>query len=164
MFWKFLNALAKCEEKATVFLMWSAFLIVLAHIICRYLFRFPLYFAEEISRYAFIYVIMIGGSVVLRNRAHTRVEYFVNFLPRRGRHLINGLTGLFTVFFLVYLVYFGIFLAKKTMNIPTAAMNWPWGLIYLAAPIGGILMLVSAIGQTFEDLKKAIMPVKADEG
>ena len=160
---KLLNALGRCEETATVFLMWSAFLIVLAHIICRYVFKYPLYFAEEVSRYAFIYVIMIGSSVVLRDRAHTRVEYFVNFLPSRGQHLVDCLTGLFTIFFLGYLIFFGIFLARKTMNIPTAALSWSWGLIYLAAPIGGILMLVSAIGQTFDDLKKTISHAKEDK-
>ena len=160
---KFFDGLGKCEELATIFLMWAAFLIVLAHIICRYIFGYPLYFAEEISRYAFIYVIMIGASVVLRRRAHTRVEYFVNFLPLRGRYFLNGLMGLVIIYFLIYLVYYGTYLTKKTMTIPTAAMNWPWGLIYLAAPIGGVLMLIPAVGHTIDDFKQALMPARADE-
>ena len=163
MITKFFDGLGKCEEMATIFLMWAAFLIVLTHIICRYIFGYPLYFAEEISRYAFIYVIMIGASVVLRRRAHTRVEYFSNFLPPRGRHFLNGLMGLFIIYFLAYLIWFGIFLTRRTMDIPTAAMNWPWGLIYLAAPIGGGLMLISAVHHTVNDFKQALAPAAAEE-
>lgn len=144
----------KCENVICVFLLLVAFTIILSHIVGRYVFRYPLYFAEEISRYCFIWTIMLGASIGLRRKAHTRVEYFINFLSARGKGILEVIVNCCIVGFLCFVIYFGFFLVSKTMSIPTAAMEWPWGLIYLSAPAGAILMIITNIFHIIEGIRR----------
>ena len=153
---KLIEFIQKCENGICIFLLSTAFVTILSHIIGRYVFRYPLYFAEEISRYCFIWTIMLGASIGLRRKAHTRVEYFVNFLPDKGKNILEIMVNLGIVGFLCYVIYFGFFLVSKTMNIPTAAMEWPWGLIYMSAPIGAVLMIVTNIFYIIEGIKQLL--------
>ena len=151
---KLIEFIQKCENGICIFLLSTAFVTILSHIIGRYVFRYPLYFAEEISRYCFIWTIMLGASIGLRRKAHTRVEYFINFLPDRGKNILEIIVNLGIVGFLCYVIYFGFFLVSKTMTIPTAAMEWPWGLIYLSAPFGAVLMIITNIFYIIEGIKQ----------
>jgi TRAP-type transport system small permease protein len=145
--------LQKAEIFICVFLMTITFIIILAHITGRYVFHYPFFFAEEISRYCFIFTIMIGASLGLRRNIHTRVVYFISFLSPRATRILNILRGLCIMGFLAAIIYYGILLARKTMTIPTAAMEWPWGLIYLAAPLGAALMMLTTVFQIVDDIQ-----------
>jgi len=145
--------LQKAETFICIFLMIITFIIILAHITGRYIFNYPFFFAEEISRYCFIFTIMIGASLGLRKHIHTRVVYFISFLSPRADRVLNILRSLCIIGFLAAIIYYGILLARKTMTIPTAAMQWPWGLIYLAAPLGAVLMMLTSIFQMVDDIR-----------
>lgn len=145
--------LQKAEIFICVSLMTITFIIILAHITGRYVFHYPFFFAEEVSRYCFIFTIMIGASLGLRRNIHTRVVYFISFLSPRATHILSILRGLCIIGFLVAVIYYGILLALKTWTIPTAAMEWPWGLIYLAAPLGATLMMLTTVYQILDDIR-----------
>jgi TRAP-type C4-dicarboxylate transport system permease small subunit len=151
---KLIGFIQKCENVICGFLLSIAFVTILFHIIGRYVFRYPLFFAEEISRYCFIWTVMLGASIGLRRKAHTRVEYFINFLPEKGKNILKIIVNFCVIGFLCNVIYFGFFLVSKTMNIPTAAMEWPWGLIYLSAPVGAILMIITNIFHIIEGIKQ----------
>lgn len=153
----------KCENAICIFLLIFAFAIILSHIVGRYVFRYPLYFAEEISRYCFIWTIMLGASIGMRRKAHTRVEYFINFLPAKGKIVLEIIVNMSIIGFLGYVIYYGFFLVSKTMNIPTAAMEWPWGLIYMSAPVGAILIIITTILHIIEEFKR-ILSLRVKEG
>ena len=151
---KLIGFIQKCENAICIFLLSVAFVTILSHIMGRYVFRYPLFFAEEISRYCFIWTIMLGASIGLRRKAHTRVEYFINFLPDAGKTILEIIVNFCIIGFLCFVIYFGFFLVGKTMNIPTAAMEWPWGLIYLSAPFGAILMIITCIFSIIVGIKQ----------
>lgn len=151
---KLIKIIHKCENGICIVLLSIAFVTILSHIIGRYVFRYPLYFAEEISRYCFIWTIMLGASIGLRRKAHTRVEYFINLLPDKGKDILEIVVNFFIIGFLCYVIYYGLFLVSKTLDIPTAAMEWPWGLIYLSAPFGAILLLITSIFHTIDAIKQ----------
>ena len=142
---KLIELFQRCVNAICIFMLVFAFVTILSHIIGRYVFRYPLFFAEEISRYCFIWAVMLGASIGLRRNAHTRVEYFINFMPDRGKTIIEIIVNACVIGFLGFVVYYGFFLVHRTMDIPTAAMEWPWGLIYSAAPIGAVLMIITSI-------------------
>jgi TRAP-type C4-dicarboxylate transport system permease small subunit len=105
---------------------------------------------------------MLGASIGLRRKAHTRVEYFINLLPQKGRKYLEIIVNFCIIGFLGFLIYFGFFLVSKTMNVPTAAMEWPWGLIYLAAPVGAIVMIITTIFHIIEEIQKLSAEHAAD--
>ena len=97
---------------------------------------------------------MLGASIGLRRKAHTRVEYFINLLPDKGKDILEIVVNFFIIGFLCYVIYYGLFLVSKTLDIPTAAMEWPWGLIYLSAPFGAVLLLITSIFHTIDAIKQ----------
>lgn len=142
---KAFRALERAEEYLCVALLLVAFAIQFAHILGRYVLGAPIYFSEELARYAFIWSVMIGASIVYRTDGHTNVEYFVSLLPRPTQALLYVARNLVIVAFLLVVIVNGMQLAAKTMNVPSAALEWPWGYIYMAAPVGAVLMIVNAL-------------------
>jgi TRAP-type C4-dicarboxylate transport system permease small subunit len=53
--------------------------------------------------------------------------------------------NLIIIAFLGVVIANGSALAAKTMNVPSAALQWPWGYIYIAAPVGSALMIIDAL-------------------
>jgi TRAP-type C4-dicarboxylate transport system permease small subunit len=142
---KAFRVLERAEEYVCVTLLLVAFVIQFLHILGRYVFGAPIYFAEELARYAFIWSVMIGASIVFRTDSHTNVECFVGLLPRRVQDGLYVARNLIIVAFLGVVIVNGIALAAKTMNVPSAALQWPWGYIYIAAPVGSALMVIDAL-------------------
>ncbi|OGB91290.1 MAG: hypothetical protein A2Z31_04440 [candidate division NC10 bacterium RBG_16_65_8] len=140
-----IRLLERAEEAVCVLLLLLAFAIQFAHIVGRYALGAPIYFAEELARYAFIWSVMIGASIVYRSDGHTNVEYFVSLLPRPAQIVMYVARNLVIVGFLLVVIVNGIALAGKTMNVPSAALEWPWGYIYIAAPVGAVLMIINAL-------------------
>ena len=151
---KVISLLSKTEKTISVTFMFSSFLIVLIHIIGRYFFRYPLFFAEELSRFLFIYMVMIGMSVVLRSDGHTRVEYFINFLPLTIRRCIEIALDLLCMFFLAFVIYAGFLLVLHTYDQLSPALAIPIGVIYFAAPMSAILMFLTYIIRVFEKIRE----------
>ena len=140
-----IRLLERAEEVVCVLLLLLAFVIQFAHIVGRYVLGAPIYFAEELARYAFIWSVMIGASIVYRTDGHTNVEYFVGLLPRSAQLVMYVARNLVIVAFLLVVIVNGAALAGKTMNVPSAALEWPWGYIYIAAPVGAVLMIINAL-------------------
>ena len=53
--------------------------------------------AEEIARYAFIYVSWIGASAAIKERAHIRIDVILPFVGDRGRGILMIIGDLVTI-------------------------------------------------------------------
>ena len=142
---KIMYLLAKIEKTVCVTFMFLAFFIILFHIIGRYIFNYPLFFAEETSRFLFIYLVMVGMIAALRSNSHTRVEYFINFLPFNIRKYLEIIIDCLCMFFLSFVIYTGYLLVSLTFHARSPALAVPIGVIYAAAPLAALLMLITYI-------------------
>ena len=142
---KVISLIEKMEKMLCVVSMMVTFFIILIHIIGRYIFRYPLSFTEELSRYLFIYMVMISTSVVLRTNSHTRAEIFTNLLPVTIRNLLSIAMDLLCLFFLVIVIYEGFVLVHHTRGDISPALSIPIGIIYFAAPLSAIFMSLTLI-------------------
>lgn len=142
---KIMSCLGKWEKVFCVVLMILCFFIILVHIVGRYVFNYPLFFAEEAARFIFIYLVMIATSTVLRNNEHIYVEYFIGFVPSTVRPYLNILLDLLAFCFLVSIIYTGFALTSHTINDLSPALLIPIGVIYFAAPLSAILMCLTLI-------------------
>jgi TRAP-type C4-dicarboxylate transport system permease small subunit len=55
--------------------------------------------------------------------------------------------------FLGFLIYYGIFLSMKTIDVKTAALRFPWGIIYLSAPASAVFMVIHTIELILYDIQ-----------
>ena len=71
-------------------------LLVFINVVLRYGFNSGIVFSEEVSRFLFMWLTLIGALIVLKDHAHLGVTSFVEKLGERGqricRFLSDGLT------------------------------------------------------------------------
>ena len=142
---KILKTANKATDVVCVTMMSVAFLITIAHIIGRYILQAPIYFSEELARYFFIWVVMLGASIVNRNDEHTNVSFFVSKLPKKLDAALYVARELVIIFVLATTVYYGIVLSYTMRTVETSALGWSWALIYISLPIGSVLMILTTV-------------------
>lgn len=104
-----------------------------------------LYWAEEIIRYACIWMVFLCSGLTIRYGIHFRVDFLLAMLPKR---VAIGL-GLFAVavmmWFEVILIWFGSKVTHMNMEQQSTSLEFPMGYVYIAIPIGGALMFFETL-------------------
>jgi len=114
--------------------------IIFYGVIMRYIFNHPPAWAEELSRFIFIWMLMFGAIVVTREQSHIEMTILVDLLPRRLKFIISTLTRLLMIGFCVVMVQQGlrIYPIVAEASSPTFGISMGW--LYLSIPVGGLLM------------------------
>jgi len=116
--------------------------LVFANVVSRYLFNYSFSWVEELTRYMMIWVCFLGSGLVLRYGGHIAVDVLQDVLPRAAARALRAfIVGILAVT-LVFLVWLGREYAEFGWYQETPVMNWSFGMVYLAIPIGCALMLV----------------------
>ena len=123
-------------------LMAAMALLVIANVIARYAFNHSFVWAEELSRYMMIWGGFLGSGLVLRIGAHLAVDIFQDLLPRRAAQAMRLAVVAVMAGACVAMFWLGAQYVAFAWDQETPVLNWNFGLVYLAIPIGALLMLV----------------------
>jgi TRAP-type C4-dicarboxylate transport system permease small subunit len=75
-------------------------------------------------------------------RAHIGIDTLVQCLPPTARRAVDATVDLLLVIILGILIYYGVLLCAMTAQVTTPSLGIPVALVYGAAPVGAILMLL----------------------
>lgn len=123
----------------------------------------PLIWTDEISRFLMVWTAVVGWLLASRRRAHIRIRFFHDLLPRpawRGWEIVIQAA---IILFGVLLAWYGVDIAIR--NHDMEALTLPISLAWMYVPIV-IAGLVTA-GQGLAELIERIWlvrPATADEG
>jgi len=124
-------------------LLGVAVLTVLMQIILRFGFNNPRAWAEEVSRYLFIWMVFIGCGIATARGSHIRVTEVVDMFGEAGRRWSVRLGFGADLVCNLVLIYAGTLIAWKNRFAEFYSLSGvPLIIFYLALPIGGLLMLV----------------------
>lgn len=126
--------------------------ILFIQVVLRYVFLYSLPWPEEASRYLMIWVVMLAGSLLVKDEQLVSVDFFDKIWPRKLLLYRNILFRLLLAFLLAVLVWQGIGLATFSANRTTTALQISWFWPYLAIPVGAGLMLFHMIVLALRDL------------
>jgi TRAP-type C4-dicarboxylate transport system permease small subunit len=132
--------IARLETTAIVLLVTLLTAVTFAQVITRYLLNDPLIWSEEVARYLFVWVSMIGAALAIRQGGHFGLDLLIRPMPKL-KPILGPLVTLIVVAFLVILLKTGIDetrLASRQLAM-TFNMRMQWA--YLALPVGAGLML-----------------------
>jgi TRAP-type C4-dicarboxylate transport system permease small subunit len=139
------NALAKGESALLVALLVSMTGVVFLQVVFRYVLTHPLHWSEELARYLFVWISLIGAALALHKRGHFGLDFFFQKLPvaaaRWGRLIVHALVGALILVILVE----GIVLVQKTALQESPAMGMSMGLAYASLPVCAGLMALHLI-------------------
>lgn len=134
-----LVALETCTAGA---LLITVAAVVLLQVLLRYLFAYPNPWSEEVSRFCFIWLSLLGASLAVEHRAHFRFDQVTRKLTPGVRRTVETLARATVLIFALLLIGTGIALMDLTMAERSPALNLPVALVYAAAPVSGALMVI----------------------
>ncbi|MCG8484053.1 MAG: TRAP transporter small permease [Clostridia bacterium] len=131
--------------------------IVLAYqVFMRYVVNQPVIWSEELARYLFVWFTYIGASYGVKRKAHIRLEFLHKQLSKKAQAIINILSNLLMIVVFLYLVPPGIDAVKYQHQLLSSAMEIPLSLIFIAVPIGLMIVSIRLLMDMIEELKKLI--------
>ena len=119
-------------------------------IFSRYTSLIPAYiWTEELARFVFIWMIMIGAMVGVRESSHFDVDIWPR-LGRRANAALRLVTNIFTLVFALVFVYSGFEFTRFAIYRISELAELPLWVIHIAWPITGLAWIVF-LGEQFVD-------------
>jgi TRAP-type C4-dicarboxylate transport system permease small subunit len=127
---------------------------VFFQVIMRFLGRSPIGGIDEIPRYLFVWLVMIGGASAMYRREHTVLDYFVKLLTPRGQSLIAAFVNIVGILFLAYLIKLSWVLVPNAQLQTSAGLELPLGYVFAAIPVGSALLILPMLRNLMEAVKE----------
>jgi TRAP-type transport system small permease protein len=100
---------------------------------------------EEVPRYLFIWLVMIGAASAMHRGEHTVLDYFVNLLGPKGRAVIHILTGVAGIALFVVLIKLSLILVPNAQLQTSPGLELPLGYVFAAIPAGAVLIILPMV-------------------
>ncbi len=142
---KFEQVLNRTERWVMIALMVVLTVITFLQVFTRYVLNDPLFWTEELSRFLFIYVCMIGMAMGIGSKGHYGFESLFKILPKRAKGVLSLFIYLVMGFFMIVLMWQGIEELPSTANQQSVSLPVTMVWSYAALPLGGMLMLIHHI-------------------
>lgn len=97
---------------------------------------------DEVPRYLFIWLVMVGAASAMQRGEHTILDYFVNRMESRLRALTLVVTSGAGIFLFLYLIKLSFVLVPNAQLQTSAGLGLPLGYVFVAVPIGAALIIV----------------------
>lgn len=132
--------------------------IMMLQVVSRYVFNFPLSWAEELVRICFIWVVFMSACAALRRGEVVALDYLIKKLNKKLAFSLNLIGRLSVLTFLCFAIYSSYdmtaFVFQRASY--TAAMEFPLWIVYLALPLGLFFMFYQLfVGLIHEILDRA---------
>ena len=131
-------------ESVLVLLFFTLFACVIIQVVTRYLFNDPAIFTEEASRFAIIWLSLLGTAYACGRLEHMAYTMFPERL-KGGKHLahMRSVALLLLVFAATVMFYGGGRLVLRAFDYEqlSATLALPMGYVYLCIPISGFLIV-----------------------
>ena len=139
---RFDHLLAEAEAAVLITLVAVMTLIVFLQVVYRYALIQPLYWSEELARYLFVWVSILGATLGLQKRGHFGLDFFYRMLPGQQRRFLQFLIHLFVGVVIFVILIQGARLVQATVLQKSPAMEISMGWAYACLPVGAALMAI----------------------
>jgi len=126
-----------------VSLLFAAFLVCVAlQVFTRYVLQQSLIWSEELSVYLFIWSSLLAAAILVGTDEHFSIAYFVDWLPPRGRRILDvGITALCMMFALLVVIK-GTAWTWRMRSAVSNILQVSQGSVYAVIPLSALYMLL----------------------
>jgi TRAP-type transport system small permease protein len=117
-------------------------LAVFVQVVLRYIGRGGFDGLDEVPRYLFVWLVMLGAAAAMHRGEHTTLDYFRERLSPRGRALTLALTNLVGITLFLSLIKTSLVLVPNSNLQSSAGLGLPLGWVYAAVPVGAVLIIL----------------------
>lgn len=148
-----------------------AFLMVLmvsclgAQVFFRFVLNASLTWSEELSRFAFIWLVYMGAVLGAKERIHIRVTAFHRLLPAAARGWVIPAADLLWVAINLTFAWQGALQVGHLLRFSyiSPAMQWNMAFIYSVVPIGFLLMSLRILEGYWRDWRQGTLGQPVEE-
>lgn len=130
--------------------------VLIFEVTARYLFNSPTTWAHESTTMLYGTLCVLAGAYTHRHHGHVRSEVIYNLFPRRGRALLDVITGLIglVVFSIFLVVAFNFAWDSWAMQEVSSKSTWgpPIWPFKAMLPLGIALMILQSLAHLLRDL------------
>jgi TRAP-type C4-dicarboxylate transport system permease small subunit len=114
--------------------------VTFSQVVSRYVVGDPIIWSEEVARYLFVWITLVGAAAGVRTHGHFGLDLLRRHFPRL-RTVLGALTMLVVAAFLALLLYTGIVETRQAALQISPALQVRMHWAYLALPVGAALAL-----------------------
>ncbi len=138
------RALIRANRWCVIALLAALAVLVFANVALRFLTDHSILWAEEASRFLMIWLTFLGCGIVLRYGAHVAIDTLQERFPRAAPAIRAAIFVVLLALFAT-LAWLGARYALLTWGQTTPVLQLPFGMVYLALPVGFALMIVHLV-------------------
>lgn len=149
------KVLDKITSYASVVIFIMMVLMVTYQVIARYFFSAPSSVTEILTRYAFVWLIIISATYMFGQREHINIAVVKDKLPGKSKKIVNILIEIITILFAgLVMVYGGFTITRMNFVQFDSILHIPTGIIYSIIPICGVIIIFYSIYNICLELNK----------
>jgi TRAP-type transport system small permease protein len=115
---------------------------VFLQVVLRYAFRTGVEGLDEVPRYLFVWLVMIGAAAAMERGEHTALVYFRDRLGPTGRALLGVVTTALAMVLFLSMIRSSLALVPNANLQTSPGLALPLGYVYAAVPVGAALILL----------------------
>lgn len=156
---KALEVVFKIMKVLLILVLVSMIVILMAHIIFRYVLNNSLTWSEELLKIMLVWFGMMSVAVLAARREHVAIVVFKEHMPKKVQNFLTKLTQLIIVGICVFMVIIGIQYCMKAGFRLTPALRIPYAWAYAAIPVAFVPVTLFELRNFICDFTgKATMP------
>ena len=154
------RVVARIEAGVIIVLVSCLTAVTFAQVVTRYGLSDPLIWSEELARYLFVWVSMIGAALAIREGGHFGLDLLIRRVPAL-RSIVAPVVTTVMILFLAIVLKTGI--DETRLASMQFAMTFPMRMqwAYLALPVGAGLMLLHLAVHLIRSPTTHILDVRA---
>lgn len=144
------------ERYFCAFLLVVMVLCLALQVFFRFALNAALTWSEELSRFAFIWLVYMGAMLGAKERIHIRVTAPQLLFPAAVRRFLSLLADLIWVIFNLFFAYQGIKQVQHLLvySYTSPSLSWSMAYIYAVVPVGFILMSYRIVEGHWRDYRR----------
>ena len=149
------KVITEIENWLVILTFIAMIVVVMAIVLCRYVFNISFTSGEEIARYLMIWCGYGGAALGFREHAHVGVEVFAGWFPKKWKPTILKLRHILSTIVVAFLFVFACMCFNQFASSGklTTATRIPTAIVYIIIPISLILSIIHTIVDIKEDFK-----------
>jgi len=139
---RLLDIYCKLLDAVTAALLFVMVVLVFGNVVLRYGFNSGWSISEELSRWAFIWVVFLGSIAAMHHRGHLGSDMLISRLPRLGQKVCYGLTQALMMV-ACWLVMTGSWQqAMINWDVTAPSTGWSMAIVYMSGVVFAASTLV----------------------
>jgi TRAP-type C4-dicarboxylate transport system permease small subunit len=131
-------------------------IVVFMNVFSRFALENSLPWAEELSRFLFVWITFIGAVLVNKKFEHMRLDLLITTLPKTMSDVFEVLISLLAAVVLYILLRGGYTMMIENLDFVSPALEIPYGFINAIVPVCSLIMFFQTIARCCTLLKEVL--------